>query len=310
MDISYFKAVQGATGLKNQRDLKVKNAVINFERQFSSSINFVYNALRNGKEQEFIIVPIKDNKGSRTMCTVYAHINEELNISDIIQWNNKYWLVIETDERTQLYNCATMYICDGEMKFLLNNKIYKYPYYVSAIVPSLDENKYIITSDTMRKIKIPFDEITRQLYSGLRFMGDIIGGIPQVWKITDITPDNGLLQVTVEKDEFNKDTDDTALGLCDYKFQPQQHESELVIEGLSSIKAGKTATYKTNVSSNFQLSNIDGSDNIYAIIENLTDTSVTIKAGQIPGKYITLTAFSKSDNTIYETISIKITSSF
>lgn len=257
MDISYFKAVQGATGLSHLRDVKIKDAVSNFERQFSSSINFVRDATRNGNPQEFIIVPVKDNKGSRTMCTIYAHMRDELNISDIIRWNGKYWLIIETDKRSQLYNCATMYICDGIVKFCLNDTVYEYPYYVSSIVPSLDGNLQIITSGTTRKIKLPLDEITRQLHNDFRFMGEIIAGVPQIWKITDTTPDNGLLQIVIEKDEYNSYTDDIESGLCDHKndnidtFNEQINDDvsgDVVasISGNKELKVGFPRTYTIN----------------------------------------------------------------
>ena len=95
MNIEYFKSIQGATGINSLIDLKVKDAVQNFEKQFSSSINFVREATRNGEQQEFIIVPIKDNRGSRTMCTIYAHMNEIINISDIIHWNEQDWIIVE-----------------------------------------------------------------------------------------------------------------------------------------------------------------------------------------------------------------------
>ena len=252
MNIDYFKSIQGATGINSLRDLKVKDAVQNFEKQFSSSVNFVRDATRNGEQQEFIIVPIKDNRGSRTMCTIYAHMNEIINISDIIHWNEQDWIIVETENRTQLYNCATMYLCDGKMKFHINDSVYTYPYYTSSLSPSLDTNLQIITSDTDKKIVLPLNDDTRKIYTDMRFMEEIVGGVPQIWKVADATIKKGLLQIMCKRDEYNSQTDDIESGLCDYsngtisdeQYIPSSNEPiSTLIQGNKELKIGFPRTY-------------------------------------------------------------------
>lgn len=321
MDMDYFRAVQNATGIDTYRDLKVNDAVINFERQFRRSINFVYDALRNGVQQEFIIVPITDNRGGRTMCTAYAHIDEELNTGDIIFWNNCYWLAVDKDTRTQLYNCATLYICEETMNFMVDGEIMSYPYYVYNLNQSLDENEFIITSGTSRRIKMRHDENTSRLCVNMRFMDKDVGGVPQVWKITDITTQSGLLEVKTEKDEYSADTDNAELRVCNY-YEPGHggddtdepepggdDTGKLLLTGAETLKVGKTATYTANMAVSFSAENIDGSGNTYVELSNVTDTSITLKA-LAAGKYVMLTATSKTDASSSSSLVIQTTSAF
>ena len=55
MDDLYLRAIQGTIGCKTTKDAKVAATRARFAKDFDSSINVVYDALRNDTQQDLII---------------------------------------------------------------------------------------------------------------------------------------------------------------------------------------------------------------------------------------------------------------
>lgn len=158
---------------------------------------------------------------------------------------DEHWLIDKADVDDEMYVDGQMTLCPNTLKFQdSQGNILSYPYFVENPLPHLDSNKLITTSSSTRKIKLPFDEHTRSFYIDKRFMGEVFNGVPQCFKIIDLNAETekGLLVVTQEKDEFNADTDNVELGICNY-FEPYVKPNlnvavEIQYSGKAEIRTG------------------------------------------------------------------------
>jgi len=174
----------------------------------------------DGKYGKLVVIS-KDRTGNslKDVKQILSLPGETFNVGQYVEFANQIWLIHQADVDDEIYVDGQMTLCPNILKFQdVTGKIHHYPYFVDTSLPSLDINKMTITSDTTRKIKLPFDEITREFFIGKRFMGEVVGEKPQCWKITDVDVESerGLMILTQEKDEFNKDKDSLTNGICDY----------------------------------------------------------------------------------------------
>lgn len=170
---------------------------------------------------------------------------ETFNVGQYVEFSDETWLIHQADVDDEMYIDGQMTLCPNTLKFQdSQGKIHSYPYFVDNSLPSLDVNKTITTSSSTRKIKLPFDELTREFFIDKRFMGEVIGGKPQCWKVNELDADSnrGLLVVTLEKDEFNDKTDSIEHGICNYfktttPVVPDE-TIEIVYSGKPELRAG------------------------------------------------------------------------
>jgi len=266
--------------------------------------------LINNIERDIIFDSISSTNTVLNEYVIKAIPNETFTLGQMVVWNNANWLINDRNIDDEVYTKGTLVLCPFTLKFQLNSQILSYPYYVISNSPSLDENKYIITSDTIRKIKLPFDNNTKMLKTDMRFMGDTFGdGKPQCWKITDLALDKGLLQLTDVRDEYNDSTDNIELGICNYSVLSPT-PSEIIITGVSTITKLSTATFTANSDVTWSVSNLDESDNVYVSQSDITDTSIKLTAVDIVGKYIILTATSQVDTELVSNKTVQIVGLF
>lgn len=227
---------------------------------------------------------------------------ELIDVGDYIKFQDEYWLVNTKVFDNHFYDVGDMEYCTEAIKYMVNDEVYEYPYYVSSVGVSISENKFIITSGTQRKIVVSRDAKTSLLHNNLRFMGEDVNGIPIVWKILDITPNDGLLEIKVEKDEYSPDKDNLSLRLCDYQSISPTPIGDFEILGTDKINIGKTSFYNCEIPVDFTITNIDETENEYVEIIEQTDTTIKLK-GIVAGKFITLTATdTQSGNTTSKVI--------
>lgn len=174
----------------------------------------------DGKYGKLVVIS-KDRTGNslKDVKQILSLPGETFNVGQYVEFSNQIWLIHQADVDDEVYVDGQMTLCPNILKFQdVTGKIHHYPYFVDTSLPSLDINKMTTTSDTTRKIKLPFDEITREFFIDKRFMGEVIGGKPQCWKVNELDADSnrGLLVVTLEKDEFNDKTDSIEHGICNY----------------------------------------------------------------------------------------------
>jgi hypothetical protein len=233
--------------------------------------------------------------------------SNELVCGKYIKDENKYWLISSYSNDNGFYSQNMINLCTRSLKFQKpNGDIVEYPYFVENQLISVEENKFLLSSDTEIRIKLSFDDNTKLFSYDKRFMGEVFNGVPQCWKIIDLSTDNGLLCVTLEKDEYNKDTDNIQLGVCDY-ITPASLVSDLIITGSKTIKKLTSQIYSATEDVVWTVTNVDESSNNYITTSEITDTSIKLTSGNFVGKYITLTATSQLDSEITTNITIQIT---
>lgn len=152
-------------------------------------------------------------------------ISDRFKCGDMLSFDNNFWLCLSGYVFHQLY-------CRGEFVLTNYNLIFQHPT-TGAILsyPCIDEKfsksigedqgKFITTLNAVHRLILPLDKITVLLRNGKRFFLDKHPTKPQSVKVTDVdtTSKDGLLILTVERDEYNPLKDRIDLGVCDY-FEP------------------------------------------------------------------------------------------
>lgn len=203
----------------------------------------------DGKYGKLVVIS-KDRTGNslKDVKQILSLPSEIFNVGQYVEFSDETWLIHQADVDNEMYVDGKMTLCPNILKFQdSTGKIHSYPYFVDTSLPSLDENKTIVTSSTTRKIKLPFDELTKEFFIDKRFMGEVFGGKPQCWIVEDLDSESsrGLLIMTLEKDVFNNNADNIELGICDYfddipPVDPIEPDSTVSITytGKSELRAG------------------------------------------------------------------------
>lgn len=229
---------------ENQKSLIIDEYKQDIQRELVNSI-LLKDVLIDNIEKQIVVIST-DNPEIKTITSLP---DETFSVGSYVLFEGEYWIIISSDCDDDIYSKGEMRICKNTLKFQnASGDIFSYKYFVNSATPSLDENTSLINSDTVRKIVIPFNSVTAQFYSGKRFLGTAFNGVPQCWRITDLNADGkvGLLTITLERDEFNPDVDNKALGIADYYAPPNNTPigvklCSIAYLGLPQIKIGSTA---------------------------------------------------------------------
>lgn len=279
----------------------------------------------SGQNRKLVILS-KDSVGNslKEVKKILSLPGEGFRTGEYVEFLNQIWLINYADIDDEIYVSGLMTLCPNILKFQdSSGAIHSYPYFIDTASSSLDENKIVVTSDSTRLIKLPFDNITRQFFIGKRFMGEIFNGVPQIWKITDLNSESerGLLLVLLERDEYNSSIDDIEEGICD-KFIPSSlpvvsDDIQITYNGKPEIRAG--GNYKSFVAKYFNENGeeVDDVETTWSVIVNplfenniLTKTDgnkINIKAEDvlgIVGQVVTLVAEGSNNTTAQVDIAV------
>lgn len=166
-----------------------------------------------------------------------------------VVFENEKWMINSANLDDLYIEVGKMTLCPVSFVFQSSTtRVYTYPYYVISSSSIVDEGQIIMTPDGIRKIGIPFDAVTENLYRDKRLMGETFNGIPQCWRIIDLDADStkGLLVLTLRSDLFNQESDNANSRICDY-VEPTVHSTtpppfgsrvEIEHRGSATIKIG------------------------------------------------------------------------
>lgn len=238
--IQQFRAIQNATGLFSKKQIEVEKIKHFAAKHFNGSIA-EENVSIDGAPRKLIVMKNRDNDNIKK---IIAFPNETFYVGQVVDCYGAKWLITNVNLNKQIYTVGKMTLAPNVLKFQdPQGNILSYPYFIDSSLPSLDSNKMIRTSDTIRRIKLTFDKYTQSFYIGKRFMGEVFNEIPQCWKINELNSEEekGLLIVTLEKDEYNSETDNKEFGICNY-FDPivpsPTANCEIVYSGKAEVRAG------------------------------------------------------------------------
>lgn len=252
MDSLYFRAIQGTIGCKTVKDAKVAATRARFAKEFDSSINVVYDALRNDVQQDLIITPTKE----QNKFTVFARPGDELKIGDILYWNKLHWLMTDIAFDDEIYTTGTMVRCNRQIAWMNERGqiIKRWCLTTKPYTANVETGQVVSVLKGKYDVKLPYDQDTLDVPIGKRFMLDIVGGKPMCYKLdfADVNTnkysdvDGGFIEWNLTSDQFNKDTDNVANMICDFtsaSSDPPDVRNRCRINGKSTVKAGCTNTY-------------------------------------------------------------------
>jgi len=221
------------------------------------------------------------------------HVPMEINIStgSIVDYDGFKWLVTGSIDDIQAYKSAGMVKCNNTLNLYKNSIPYQMPCIVSSNIDlGTDENNYISVPDSTITLRIPNNEITRQIKRGEIYKLGL-----QNYEIKDVNDivESGILKMEIEYS------------------QEMQEEHEYTLEitngNLVDIQQGTTLQLNVNlydnnnlvsptpslifVSSDESVCSVD-SNGLITALSNISSCNITTKL--------------TSDNTILDTITINV----
>lgn len=312
--MDYFRAIHNSTGAKYAKDAKVAEYRARFSRDFDTSINVEHGVLRNGKPQDFIIVP------TQTGCNLWARPGETFNIGDIIYFNTLHWLITNVNFEDSLNRSGSMVRCNRQI-FWQNRKtgkiVSRWCLVEKPYSTNIADGLSIGTSAREYKIQLPYDSETAQVDLDRRFLLETIDGVPRAYKLVSVdTLTNryddtrgGFVVWNVEQTEYNPLVDNADLMIADYFQVDESLEEEkqlrCVISGRPTIREGFSRRYTVSFY-DVMGENIDGLiEPVWDVVaptdavtfeQDGNDAIITFNGGMDPGERILISARDKDGN--------------
>lgn len=225
LDINYFRAIQGSTGLKSSQELKIEENKYRLKEDLTSSINFKPLATKNGVLQPIVLV----NGKSGFKGNVIALPDDNLSVGDMIVCDDNHWLVIEVSSTNPVQKSGTVWLC---------NQVFRFQNFNSTVVErwgvfdsgaySKTEDKQIQTADSWYRIFLPHDDDTKKIHIDKRLAtnksfdsnGDEILTVYKVTSIDSTSKNYGksghLLVLIAESSQYQPREDDIDKLICNY----------------------------------------------------------------------------------------------
>ena len=170
MDISYFKAIQGAVGADSAQEVLIRQTKDNLTVGMSTSIGNA-KLKRNGKEQSFVV----SQTSVRHKYQITAYPDEELFVGDVIDYADEKWIIVETRIGSPLQKTGLMWLCNINLSFQNGtHDIITRPAVLDSGVYSTTKNgneelQYV---DKQFKLYLPYDDDTKKMFIDKRIAVD------------------------------------------------------------------------------------------------------------------------------------------
>lgn len=144
-----------------------------------------------------------------------------------IRFNGVVWLIDAEPTNNKFYEKAPLKVCNNQLRWQdkKTKKIYEYWYWCEDITrysSGVYEGNVVVSYDKQYSIHLPYDENTRKLHDGMRFMLEKSDDMPLVYKLTKfdgITGNNKtvkLLKLSLTQTVFDRNVDNEELMVADY----------------------------------------------------------------------------------------------
>lgn len=237
---------------------------------------------------------------------------------EYIKYDNDIWLIETEPYNNDIYEKSILKLCNIPLRFQDKNsgEILQIPFWIeeatrygygitnSAIMQNLDKQYHI---------KIPYNESTKQLKNGRRFMLEFMDDVPCCYKltkyegVTERRRNIRVVNMTLTQTEYNPDTDNTELMLCDYFAPYHEEEIKITYSGENSVRIGGQKTFTCNCGNVVWEIKSDNFNTDDYLVTNINGNKITVKCKYnetlFDGKYFTLTA---SDNSQEQSIIINL----
>ena len=221
MQLSYFQKINNLNNTTNYSDSDLYNLKQQINDGFADTIDYHIVEKLDGTKQELIIVHQKD----KNKKTIKSRPDEKIDMGELYQWNEHYWLVTEVDSDSQIYCNAQIQECNYTLPYQLNSStILQEPCIVDNLqettigqnqgnlitVPSHLLNVFVQYNDNTSKI-----EIGKHLYIDRPCPHPSVYEITQIDRVTYMNGEHGLLKFTCNASTIG-DKDRTDLLIADY----------------------------------------------------------------------------------------------
>lgn len=244
---SYIEQVENVGRTKRDRD---KYALIKDVKTKSPDSISYKDVKINDVETKLTIASgtMANKKNISSMC------GEVFHVGDIVEYSESKWLVVKADVDEEIYIRGQMQQCNYRLRWQNKNKeIVEYDCIIeSASQYNSGEESYkaITIGYNQNLIFIPLNEDTRYLHSDDRFFIDNNRVNPKVYRatrvdtVTEVYEGIGYVTVLVTEDQYNADTDNIDMFICNYKENENiPDDIEITYRGESKIICG--GSYKT-----------------------------------------------------------------
>lgn len=179
-------------------------------------------------------------------------------LGQVVEWNNAHWIVVEKDMDNTLVERGTIELCNGKLRWQNRRTgeiVERWAIIDKPYFSNLSENKVMTISQRKFNIMMPYDEETALLDVGRRLMPEVIDEHPKTYRITSVDSFTdryqigdrkyGCINIDYEQDQFNPESDNLELMVCDYldidsqnKRSMQAKNIKIVFNGQPVIKIG------------------------------------------------------------------------
>lgn len=246
--------VKGDTERERLLNYEKRDLLINTPKTLSCK-----DVLINGIERKLII-----DSGTKPYYKQICSLpNETFNAGEYVIYENSPWLIINADWDNEVYTDGNMYQCNFEIKWQdeSNGIISRQAVILSASQYNMGEesSKTLTVGYNQLMIYIPLDEDTVKLKSDKRFFIDNNKINPKPYRLTRVDTVTmvyqgiGCVLLVVTEDQYNPDTDNIELMLCDYQSPQQEITTNITYNGEPKIRIGRSKTFKSDSPTTFSL---------------------------------------------------------
>lgn len=232
----------------SKREYDIDRYRYDFEKAYVDSPSY-HIVQTNGTDVGVIIQPC-DAFNEKTFVCPYG-TNFEL--GDVIYWKNTYWLIIEKDVTGEITYKGRIKQCNTRIRWqnpYTKEIISRWCIATKPYYSNMNTGTTLTTSSREYKIQIPYDEETILVNIDRRFILEFIDNEPKAYVLTSTDTltnhyegiNGGFLIWNVEQTQYNKDTDNLELMVCDYE-EPNEsvvdtNSAHCIILGSDTIRSG------------------------------------------------------------------------
>ncbi|MGG1663089.1 Ig-like domain-containing protein [Brevibacillus sp. NRS-1366] len=244
MDISYFRKINNMYKTTTKKEVEVYNT------KKSMLLDFEDNPLPisvqiDGQDREVFIMSSSKEK----MKKVLSKPDELINMGSLIEWNTSYWLVVEKEPNEELHSNCNMKKCESSLKWLNSEgEIKEAPFtrkFNSSAYP-LQDDRFMILSKERRVILVQSNKDTKLIKKDRRFIFD-----ERCWKVIGYDGlVEGLLELTLEEDQFHDTLDNVELRIAEYYGKVANYKVHILNGSSSSLSLDDSLQLTIRVTNN------------------------------------------------------------
>lgn len=227
-------------GGNTMRNEQIENALHLVRQTFADDPSYVPDGVQVWNSERILhprIYSQRYRSTSPAQSVIQTMIHEPIYMGDVIPWpNHGYWLCVNASNLHGIQWEGTLSFCNHIVKFFspLTHEIVEYPIsvinstqYGSGETDRYDGELHMTIGTSQMIIYITFDEHTRLIDSGFRFLLDRNLEIPTAFEVKQADTisysdagERGYIHLTVAEDQYDPKRDNKELMIADYNFDP------------------------------------------------------------------------------------------